>query len=220
MLRVTPAPEPDDFDAAVRSPGKAFLRKNLNPTARDWQGHDYWRLVRDDMLREYGNVCSYSGSWTKPNSGSATGIEDSSIDHFMPKSKFPSEAYEWSNFRLARRRLNLRKADHTDILDPFSLPNGWFTLDFGSFFIRPSHELSALDRSRVIKTIDRLELNADDDYVEERLYVVREYCLGRLTLYSLDERWPFIAREMRRQNFDAVFLELLRPVFEEHDTPS
>ena len=213
MIPVTPALEPDDFDTKVRHPGTAFLKVTPNPRARDWGGHDYWRKALGDLLVAYRYICSYSGSWTKPNQSGMSSICDSSVDHFRPKSTTPSQAYEWANFRLARARLNNRKANHNDVIDPFALANRWFVLDFRTFLIIPNRSLSERDKTRVWKTIDRLELNDDDDYVRERIEVIRSYCLGRSTSGLLATHWPFIAGEMRVQNFNTTFLPSMRAAF-------
>lgn len=135
------------------------------------------------------------------------------MDHFIPKSTKPGQAYEWTNFRLCRTRLNNRKGNHTDVLDPFTVPDRWFTLDFTSFLIRPNSALSVTEYDDVQKTIDRLDLNGDDDYVQERIHVIQEYCLGNADIAAVDARWPFVAREMRAQDFDRVYRPSLTVYF-------
>ena len=213
MISVAPAAEPADFDVKVRQPGTAFLKKTRCPGSRAWASHDYWRRAIGDLLGAYENICSYSGSWTKTNAGSTTTPQDSSVDHFIPKSLAPSKAYEWANYRLSRARLNNRKGNHNDVLDPFSLPGRWFTLDFTSFLVIPHQSLSRNKKRRVQKTIDRLRLNTDNDYVQERVEVVREYCLGNSTFEVLKQFWPFIACEMKVQDFDNLFLSCFQTVF-------
>ena len=213
LIPVVPAVEPADFDMKVKQPGVAFLRTTPYPSANAWGSHDYWRRAIEDLLVAYHKICAYSGSWTKTNVPSISTLQDSSVDHFIPKSTTPAQAYEWANFRLSRTRLNNRKGNHSDVLDPFTLPNRWFTLDFRSFLIFPNHALSDSEKSRVQKTIDRLGLNTDNDYVQERIDVVREYCSGKLTLATLDDFWPFIAREMKAQDFDTVFLSSMQTFF-------
>lgn len=213
LIPVAPADEPADYDLRVRQPGTAFLHMTPYPTAKAWRNHDYWRKSLPCLLVAYKGICSFSGSWTKANVGGVSSLQDSSVDHFIPKSTKPTLAYEWTNFRLSRTRLNNRKGDHNDVIDPFTLPNRWFTLDFRSFLVRPNNSLSDSKRKKVQKTIDRLELNTDNDYVQERVDVVREYCFGKSTLATIDDFWPFIAREMRAQDFDTVFLPLMQTGF-------
>ena len=214
VIPVLPAVEPTDFNVRVRQPGRAFLRTTPHPTSGDWRNNEYWRRAIDDLLDAYEYICSYSGSWTKANLGGVSTPQDSSVDHFIPKSTTPALAYEWSNFRLSRARLNNRKGKHSDVLDPFTLPNGWFTLDFRSFLIIPNGALSIDEKRKVRMTIDRLKLNSDNDYVQERVAVVQEYSLGNSTIATLERFWPFIAREMRIQNFDAVYLPLMQAIFQ------
>ena len=213
LIPVAQAVEPADFNNKVRQPGAAFLRTTPHPSGDAWQGHDYWRKAIADLRVAYHNICSYSGSWTKTNVGGTSTLQDSSVDHFIPKSSNPAQAYEWANFRLSRTRLNNRKDNSNDVLDPFTLPGRWFTLNFRSFLIFPNRALADSERRRVRKTVDRLGLNTDNDYIQERIEVVREYCLGNCTLAMLDAFWPFIANEMKAQDFDTVFLPLMQSVF-------
>ena len=213
MIPVTPAAEPDQFDTLVRQLGAKFLSKTPAPVSRDWSKHNYWSDIHGDLLSAYGYICSYSGCWTKARVPGDSTICDSSVDHFKPKSKYPHLAYEWTNYRLARARINNSKGTHEDVLDPFELPNGWFILDFSSFLIRPNHALSQPDKTRVQTTIDRLRLNYDDSYVEERVAVIGSYCRGESSAHLLTQRWPFIAREMTVQDFDSNFLPIMRPFF-------
>lgn len=213
LIPVTPANEPGQFDTLVRQPGTQFLSTTPNPVSSDWDGHNYWRHAHATLLSEYQYVCSYSGCWTKARIPGDSTICDSSVDHFRPKSKYPHLAYEWTNYRLARARLNNNKGIHEDVLDPFQLPNGWFTLDFLSFLIRPSDALPRRDKTLVQSTIDRLRLNDDNDYVDERIAVIRAYCRGEASVDELIKRWPFVAREMVMQDFDSNFLPSMRPFF-------
>ena len=213
LIPVTPASEPDNFDKSVRQPGAAFLSKTPHPTSDAWRKHDYWRRAIGDLLLTYRYICSYSGSWTKASDAGKSMLSDSSVDHFMPKSMTPTLAYEWANFRLSRARLNSYKGNHNDVLDPFSLATRWFIINFRTFLISPNRSLPKSKGIMVQKTIDRLKLNTDNDYVEERVEVVREYCLGKSTMGILNQFWPFIASEMRAQDFDNVFLPYMRSIF-------
>lgn len=213
MIPVAPASEPADFDGRVRGPGAAFLRTNPQPSSVEWQTHDYWRRSLPDLLLGYHLICAYSGSWTKANTGAADIERGCSVDHFVPKSLSPSQAYEWSNYRLARVRLNINKGNYTDVIDPFELSDRWFILDFRTFLIRPLVELSSANRSRVQRTINRLGLNEDEDYVKERIGVIRGYCLGSLSMLEIHRYWPFIGQEMDIQKFDSNFLGRMQSFF-------
>lgn len=205
LIPLTQAAEPADFQHKVRRPGAAYLRRTPRPKGVEWNGKDYWRKALGDLFVAYKGICAYCASWTRRG--------DSSVDHFEPKSVQPGLAYEWKNFRLSRRRLNGLKGSYRDVLDPFSLADGWFKLDFRTFLLVPNPQLSATDRSRVTKTIERLQLNDDDYYVNERLGAVREYCLGKAAMTQLATSYPFIAAEMVVQDYDAKFLPRHREVF-------
>ncbi len=212
LIPVTPVSEPADFDRKVRVPGTAFLTTTPKPSGTQWRGNDYWRKALGDLFTGYRGICAYCGSWTKRTTMTKT-PQDSSVDHFVPKSAMPAQAYEWNNFRLSRMRLNTRKDSYRDVLDPFTLVLGWFNLDFRTFLLVPNSTLPAVNRAQVVATIDRLELNADNDYVNERVGAIREYCLGNATFGQLVDRYPFIAAEMREQDFDANFLPRMRTFF-------
>lgn len=212
MIRVTHPCPPANYITDVKNPGDSFLRRTPNPTNRDWNKHRYWSRIHPYLHTSLNGICSYCSSWTpQPNT---IGVNDhTSIDHFIPKSIDQSRAYEWDNFRLCRARLNIRKSNFTDVLDPYTINNSWFHLDFSTFLIRPTNTLEISLKNQVIATIIRLELNSDNDYVYERIAVIKEYCLDNLTFNDLQVKYPFIASQMKIQNFDIVFKARLRALF-------
>ena len=211
MIPVSLEPEPTNFHKDVRLAGQVFLAKYSHPTNSQWTNNSYWRRVLDDLHRAYNDICAYCSSFTLRSTTPSS--VTSSVDHYVPKSIDPSKAYEWDNFRLCRSRLNQRKDNYRDVLDPFTLSSGWFHLDFLTFLIRPNPALSQEEQARVSATLDRLMLNLDADYVDERRRVIREYCLQRATLAQVDRRYPFIASEMLRQKFDTMFFSKLAAGF-------
>lgn len=207
LIPVSQAPEPSDFNDKVRQPGSAFLAVNPQPSGRQWSGREYWQRAHKDLHKSYGGICAYCGSYAiLPNSKQNNPLGGSSVDHFLPKSATPSKAYEWSNFRLCRARLNNHKGNHEDVLDPFKLSPGWFQMDFRTFLLVANPCLRQSDQDLVQATIDRLKLNTDNDYVNERVVVVSEYCKGKITFATLEKRFPFLAAEMTRQDFENKFL--------------
>ena len=144
-------------------------------------------------------ICAYCCSYTIKGNWS--------VDHFIPKSLHPKGAYEWDNFRFARDRLNNYKDNYQDVLDPFILSEGWFQLDFSSFLLKPNPSLVPLALNEVWATINRLHLNLDNDYVNERTEVIRRYCKGEITFDYIETNYPFIGKEMIRQDFDTTFLQ-------------
>lgn len=201
-----PAP-PAHYQTAVRQPGLRFLAATPNPTSKQWSNHRYWQNIHGDLYTWHNGVCVYCASWTPRPRGRA--VDHTSIDHFVPKSKNRAFAYEWSNFRLVRSKLNHRKDNFQDVLDPCTLQFGWFRLNFTTFYLEPDIGLSAQDRTQVTATIRRLLLNGDTSYVYERARVIYRYAAGRMTFADVQRLYPFIASEMQAKDFDTV----LRPCF-------
>ena len=208
MIRVSLPASPAHYVSTVRQPGLAFLAATPHPTRDDWQRHRYWSEIHGYLYREHQGVCGYCASWTprRPRKG---GPDHTSIDHFIPKSRDPQRAYEWENFRLARAKLNNRKADFEDVVDPCGIQAGWFQLSFSTFLIRPAADLPFVTQQRIRDTIARLELNSDPAYINERARVAYRYAAGKFPFNDLERLYPFVAAEMTAQHFDAV----LKPSF-------
>ena len=206
MIHVTLQPEPPDFDAKVRILGKAFIRAHPHPT--DWK--DHWRKCLGDLHKAYKGICAYSAHWISPCEGVA------SVDHFIPKSKNPSKAYEWDNFRLASLRMNARKGAHEDVLDPFTIAKETFVLDFTTLQPKPGPKLSRKIVREAMATIRRLKID-DDVCIESRIGWLQLYSEKELTLSGLKKRAPFLAYEIERQGLSA---ESLRKIFRRPKIPS
>ncbi len=214
MIQTDMPSPPANYESEVKRPGKAFLRNTPNPTRRDWRNHRYWSRIHDYLYNEHNGICLYCASWT-PRRQQADALDHTSIDHFIPKTSDAQLAYEWSNFRLCRSRLNNYKSAFQDVLDPCSVSNDWFHLDFTSFLIKPSPHITDIRlKQNIIDTIDRLRLNSDNDYVTERIQAIKEYSSDNLSLNILKEKFPFIAYQMRSQNFDQNYKDRLRQLFQ------
>lgn len=212
MIRVMLPPEPPHYHKRVKNPGEAFLSTNPNPSGTEWDRHRYWREIHDDLYQWHGGICVYCASWT-PRRQSPGNIHHTSVDHFIPKSEDPNSAYEWTNFRLCRARLNNKKDNHLDVMDPRAIRNGWFSLDFFTFRVEPATGLPSFAIAAVRTTITRLELNDDQDYVEERIAVIQAYSLDLLPFSQVQARYPFIAQQMQYQEFDTRFKPRWRAFF-------
>lgn len=196
-----PSP-PAHYEAQVRRPGLAFLAATPRPTKIQWDKHRYWQKIHSYLYSQHKGVCVYCASWTpKPRKG---GVDHTSIDHYVPKSARPPLAYEWKNFRMVRSKLNSRKDNFQDVIDPCALRPGWFRLNFTSFFLEPDPGLPHAARQRVTATIQRLRLNDDPDYVNERARVVYRYAAGDISFPDVQRLYPFIASEMQARDFDAA----------------
>jgi hypothetical protein len=136
-------------------------------------------------------------------------VAPGSVDHFLPKSRRPDLAYEWSNYRLAIPQVNSYKGDSTDVIDPFVVHDGWFVLDFPSCLVRAAHDLSSAIAEQIEETVKVLKLNDADHFVQERCNVVIEFLDGHLSFDFLSRRYPFLAAEIGRQGGKDV----LRAIF-------
>jgi len=216
MIHVAHPAAPGNYDADVRLRGAAFLATTPHPLSADWKAHRYWSAIHDYLHTELKGICSYCATFT-PRRRSASSIDHTSIDHYTPKSIPPhTQAYEWNNFRLARARLNHRKGDFRNVLDPCAVVNGWFRLSFTTFNLYPDRTQTAAIQKQVQDTINQLELNRDDGYVTERARAVYGYADRKLLMPELTRMYPFIASEMVAQDFDNVHLprfaaQLARP---------
>lgn len=196
LIPVQPRPEPAAFDANVRQRGRAFLKTNPTPSSEDFKPHQYWKWAATEIYEAYKRTCAYSCMYIPTPAGT--------IDHYLPKTRRPDRAYEWDNYRLALHRMNGYKGDRTDILDPFSLGEGWFVLDFPSCLVRPGDGLTPEQRQQVETTIDALRLNSDDSLVQDRCDVMVMFARGEVALPFLQKRYPFLAAEVIRQNIQST----------------
>lgn len=201
MIRVHQQAEPARFENDVRQPGLGFLTLNPRPTSKDFKSNNYWRRAADDLYGAYRGVCSYSGFYIPFRGGT--------VDHFLPKSSHPHLAYEWSNFRLASYRMNLYKGESQEIIDPFNVENGWFVLQFPSCLVFPHPDLTAIAREQTARTIEILKLNSDDVLVQERCNIMLEFADGDVSLRHLQNKYPFIAAELERQQLNQPAVRLM-----------
>ena len=193
MIPVTPQPEPPDFDARVRQPGVKFLKTNPHPSDRDFKKHNYWSKAAKNLHKAYRGCCAYTTLCL---------VDKGSVDHFRPKTKYPYLAYEWDNYRLARQKINARKSNTEEIVDPFRVQIGWFVLDLPSCLIRPGDGLGRDVRKKINSTINILQLNADDRLVQERCDLLVHLADGDITMNFLDQRYPFLSSEVKRQGVE------------------
>lgn len=202
MIPVKEQPEPDAFSQKVRKPGAAFLQKTVHPI-KDWKNKEYWRYALRDLYQAYAGICAYSSHWIQYDAGAVT------VDHFIPKSVAPRLAYDWRNYRLASRMMNIRKGNYRDVLDPFKLKPNWFILEFPSLLIKPNPSLSLSQKEKVIATIRRLKLNHNETCVQARQHWLQSFCKG-CPFEFLKQHAPFIALELQRQNLVETIASIMK----------
>ncbi len=194
MIPVTLKPEPNDFNTKVRIPGQNFLTRFPNPTKEDWKkrGKKIWQKASKQLRDEYKKICAYSAEWIPS--------DEKSIDHFIPRSQDKNLAFEWNNFRLCFEILNQNKGSQI-ILDPFSIKENWFVIDFDTYLIKSNRQLDAALRETIYDTVNnKLKLN-DDIFLYRRIKWIHAYYKGTpATIDGLKKKAPFIAYELERQN--------------------
>jgi hypothetical protein len=193
VIRVVSKPEFPAFGARVRVPGAAFLATCPSPTSEQFRKNNFWSRAARELHAAYAGVCAYTAMFLP---------EQGTVDHFLPKALHPQLAYEWSNFRLAGGRVNNCKGNLVGIVDPFDVEDDWFYMDIPACLLRPNPVLAQLLRSRIAQTINSLRLNDDDSYAQERCNILMEYARGDVSLGFLERRYPFLAKEVKRQNLD------------------
>lgn len=196
MLHVALQPEPADFDARVRQKGLAHLEEKRialdKPLPEKTRINAYWKHCLDDLYVKYDSTCAYLGTRFEQVHGCG------SVDHFAPKSLLPAQAYEWSNYRLVCSRMNSRKREFQDVLDPFFIENGYFHLELvsGRIYANPNLDASILEQVKA--TITRLKL---DDAIcrNHRASLFNDYVVGEFTANHLKKQSPFVWYEADRQ---------------------
>lgn len=194
MIRVTAKAPPDDFDVKVRQPGLRWLESRPLPLDRPvppkTKLEPYWRKCLPQLRDAYQGICAYTALWVEEVTGFQT------VDHFVAKSRAAAKlAYEWSNYRFASGRMNSRKREFDDVVDPFEVAANTFSLNItsGTIAATPGHR----DESAARATIKRLGLN-DAALVRTRLGYWQEYVQGHIDGDYLERKAPFVWREAKR----------------------
>lgn len=196
MIPVRPAPEPADFDHKVRAKGLAWLKAKSLPLQgnlpRGTKPYPYWRACLSDLYRSYHRICAFVAMEIPPVTGAP------SADHFVAKSQDAARIYEWTNYRLACAKMNSRKRDFADVLDPFEIAEDTFFLILATGEIRPYPDLDPDLAAMAIATIQRLDLD-DQECRNQRSAWFSDYLSGQITEAYLRAKSPFVWREVVRQ---------------------
>lgn len=189
-------PEPAGFASKVGKRGAAALANGklaVPVPSWFWKGKDHWRDALDELHSSYDGVCAFSSTYIERVTGSP------SIEHFRPKSKYPREAYQWSNFRLICARMNSRKREHEDVLDPFTIPDNTFDLNplTGEVLVHAACPKSLKRRAET--TISRLKLS-DGHCCKLRRTQVQNILLGHWSESEAQRQCPFVYRCLERQH--------------------
>ncbi|HOW48134.1 MAG TPA: hypothetical protein P5163_06160 [Rubrivivax sp.] len=186
MILAPRLPEPEDFDARVRRPGKAWLA--ANPAAK--RPHAYWAPYTAVLEAGCQGLCSYA-AMLDPTGGT--------VDHFLSFRNHPALAYEWRNYRFASATMNSCKGNADDtVLDPQQVRAGWFEIVLPSLQLRLTDRVPQRLRAKAAYTLRRLKLDNGERVVRWRQSWYQLYTAGQLDLAGLRRVAPLIADAVER----------------------
>jgi hypothetical protein len=119
-------------------------------------------------------------------------------EHFIAKSRNAGQVYEWSNYRLTCLGPNRLKNRFDDVIDPFTMRDGTFHLNFADGGIDPNPDLPPDEKKIAQRTIDRLKLD-DPETRRMRCDHWQDYLQGHVDSNYLMRHSPFVWYEARRQ---------------------
>lgn len=182
MIRVARSKAPKGF-ARVRQRGCGWLSRN--PTG---DPPSYWREALPELRKAFTERCGYSAMHDLVGT----------VDHFVPRARDRSLAYDWTNLRYASHWINASKGDQEGIIDPFEVEDGWFEVILPSLQLVVSDDAPAHIRKQLQSTLDRLPIGHDERIISQRRAWLAEYEAGRVTLAGLHRFAPLIARAVER----------------------
>ncbi len=187
MIRFHPAPEPDDFDARCRQPGRSWLQVNPPPK----RPRDYWSRFKPHLGDAFAQLCAYSCLYEPVGT----------VDHYLSCQEHRDRAYEWSNYRFASQWINSSKqAADREILDPFEVGDDWFEILLPSLQLVLTESVPWEDRARAEHTLRRLHLQDDERVIRQRAEWYRMYREGEISLEGLRRKAPLLARAVERSH--------------------
>ena len=163
MIRCRLAPQPRGFQARVRQPDRAWLKKH-----RTGRPPPYWLNAWEDVANAFEDRCAYTAMWI-----GAPGT----VDHFVSVDEKRRLAYEWSNYRYAAGWINSSKSklSSRDIIDPFVVGKGWFEILLPSCQMVRTRRCPKKFRVRADNMLNRLHLGHDERVVRYRRHWIEQY---------------------------------------------
>jgi hypothetical protein len=187
MIRFEPVPEPPEFDAKARQPGKIWLA--THPGTK--RPRDLWSPFKAALADGFCDLCGYSAMYEPVGT----------VDHYKSWKGHPELAYEWSNYRYAAAWINSAKQDlDGEVLDPFEVGEGWFEILLPSLQLVMTDSVPAPHRERAQRTIERLHLGHDERIIRQRQAWYRMYIEHKLTLEGLHDLAPLLARAVEKSS--------------------
>jgi len=188
MIPVAKVKKPRGFDAAVKTPGKKWLK--ANPDAK--RPKALWNRYTSELAEGFSNLCGYA-AMLDPTGGT--------VDHYRSFKNFPELAYEWDNYRFASGTMNSSKRNADDaVLDPYEVGEGWFEILLPSLQMRVTEAVPAQYRTKAEFTLKQLKLRDGERILRWRQSWYNMYCDGKLTLEGLREVAPLIATAVENRS--------------------
>ena len=187
MIRFDPIPKPEHFEERAEQAGAAWLAEH--PNAK--RPRDYWSAFKPALADGFRQLCAYSAMYEPVGT----------VDHFVSWDQDKTRAYDWSNYRFASAWLNSSKqrVRHEQIIDPFTVDNGWFEILLPSLQFVASKGVPEAEQARVQFVLERIHLGHDERIMRQRREWYRMYQEGELTLDGLATKAPLIAAAVDKQ---------------------
>ena len=186
--------EPSFFHNEIRVKGRLWLQSKgiiLNDIVPEgFKFKNFWTKCKSYLEKKYNHYCAYTCFYMHAT-------ERSSVDHIKPKSCVGAYmAYEWKNYCLCCERINTKKGDKLNIIDPFKVTNNLFYLILGTgyIYINPSYSNSSLV-SLAKTTIDELDLN-NEFWKKARREVYKDFGEARKAGASLE----YAEKRLKKEN--------------------
>jgi hypothetical protein len=190
MICFEPAGKPEGFVERVEQRGAKWLAEHAGAA----RPADYWSEFKAALADAFNGLCAYSVLFEPVGT----------VDHFVSVDEDRTKASEWLNYRYASAWINSSKQSlrSNQILDPFTIGEGWFEIILPSLQLVTTERVPADYRERAEHVLTRLRLRDDERVLRQRREWYRMYQEGELTLQGLAKKAPLIAAAVRRQEGD------------------
>ena len=178
MRWVDRGPEPDGVEWYQQRFTPGWVRY-ANNTGVGQPTDSYWRRFHEDLRTAFLGKCGYCERACAEKSKS--GSRAPTVDHFRPKSRYPTLTYEWSNWIFFCDRCNSKKGNKwpdSGLFDPCAAsvlerPERYFDYRSRTGEIIPKGGLAQPDLERATSTISDLKLNDHDMRKRRRRWIWR-----------------------------------------------
>jgi hypothetical protein len=190
MIPVERAPEPNGFEANVRSKGLAWIESQRRPISRF---PNHWCWCEPHLHAAFRGRCGWAAVW----------ISSGQVEHFISQTACvdqgrPELAYDWNNLRYIMPELNSKKSRRPSVLDPFDVQPGWFEIVLPQLHLRMTEQVPASHRELARTTLEFLGLTNGPKLMRLRRKYMQQYRDGKTRIALLDEDFPLLADALRK----------------------